>query len=67
MLTNELRSKFCDLAGELSPENLSCDGELSRWQVTVKERRIRKEWASLEKQAGRKVTEDEVWGWIIPR
>lgn len=67
MLTEEIKRKFSDLAGALSPENLSCDGELAPSQVQAAYRRLMKEWAALERQVGRKVTEDEVWGWIIPR
>ena len=67
MLTDEIKAKFSDLACQLSPENLSCDGELPRAQVQAKYRRLLKEWAALEKLVGRKVTENEVWSWIIAR
>lgn len=63
MLTKELKSKFCELAGRLSPENLSCDGELSRSKVAARQKAIMREWAALEKAAGCEVTEDETWGW----
>lgn len=66
-LTDEIKRRFSDLAGELSPENLCCDGELPHSQVIIKERRLRKEWADLEQKVGRKVTENEVWDWIIKR
>jgi len=59
----ELKARFVDLAGRLSPENLSCDGELSRGQVKARYAAIMKEWKALEKEAGRTVTEDETWGW----
>lgn len=66
-MNEEIKAKFSDLACALSPENLCCDGELPPAQVRIKERRLLKEWAALEKLVGRKVTENEVWGWIIPR
>lgn len=63
MLTMELKARFIGLAARLSPENLSCDGELSKSQIKARLSAIRKEWTALEKQAGRKVSEDEPWGW----
>ena len=63
MLTIELKSEFCDLAGQLSPENLSCDGELSRAQVNKRYTALMKQWRALEKQAGQSVSEDDAWNW----
>jgi len=57
----ETQQKFLTLACQLSPENLTCDGELSRSQVDVRYRRLRAEWRKLESQVGRKVSEDEIW------
>ena len=54
---------FDALLGELSPENLTCDGELSRAQVAAKSNRLHAIWAALEEIAGRKVPESEVWTW----
>lgn len=54
-LTPALRAKFESLASRLSPENLSCDGELSRTAVAQKERRLLAEWAVLESEVGHKV------------
>jgi hypothetical protein len=56
---DEYMNWFASLSGELSPENLSCDGELNRTQINAKLRKIRGEWKQLEKRFGRKVTEDE--------
>lgn len=64
-LSNDLKQKFLRLCGALSPENLCCDGELSAAEVRVKERGLRREWAALEREAGRKVSEDEIWSWCI--
>jgi hypothetical protein len=60
-LTNEFREKFLDLACGLSPENLSCDGTISRAAMQKKYNRLMKEWHALEKQFGRNVSESEVW------
>ena len=53
--------KFLDLACRLSPENLHCDGEISRAQANQRYRQIMREWKVLEKEVGRKVTEEQVW------
>lgn len=66
-MTDEIKAKFGDLACALSPENLHCDGEITVAQARTRERAIRKEWAALELQAGQKVTENEVWDWLIKR
>ena len=66
-LTPELQEKFVNLACMLSPENLSCDGELSRSRIAVRRRTLMEEWHRLEVDAGRKVTEDEVWDAEIAR
>ena len=48
---------YCDL----SPENLSCDGELSGSQVRAKAARLRAELKACFAELGREVTEDEAW------
>jgi hypothetical protein len=58
-LSAELTAAFNALSNRLSPENLHCDGEISRTEAKRKEVQIMKEWKELEKQAGRKVTFDE--------
>jgi hypothetical protein len=58
-----LEKKFAHLAFMLSPENLSCDGELSRSAIDKKYRELSKVWAALEKEYGRKVDEDEAFKW----
>lgn len=45
----------------LSPENLTCDGELSRSQVRAKAARLNRALKALWKEAGREVTESEAW------
>jgi hypothetical protein len=56
----KIRESFERLVCELSPENLCCDGELSKTQVRAKLAGIRREWKALEKLAGRKVAQDEI-------
>jgi hypothetical protein len=45
----------------LSPENLSCDGELSRSAVRAKAARLNRALKALWKEAGRAITESEAW------
>jgi hypothetical protein len=54
---------FSRLCNELSPENLHCDGEISRTAAMKKYRNLMAEWKEIEKSLGRKVTEDEVYNW----
>jgi hypothetical protein len=63
MLTPELKEKFLIVACHLSPENLSCDGEAPIAWVRKRARQLHAEWAALEKLAGRKVTEDEIYNY----
>ena len=56
---DELMKELDRLCGELSPENLSCDGEISRTAMMIKAREIRAEWKEIEKKLGRKVSEEE--------
>ncbi len=60
-MDKELQEAFLDLACQLSPENISCDGEASQRHIQQTRKRIMQEWAALEKKVGRKVTENEVW------
>ncbi len=54
-------TEFVALANRLSPENLHCDGEISRADARRKEQGIRRLWRALETKLGRNVSEDEVW------
>ncbi len=58
-LSAELTEAFRDLSCRLSPENLHCDGEITRAQAQRRYNQIMKEWKALEKKAGRKVAESE--------
>lgn len=55
----ELMSALDVLCGELSPENISCDGELSRTAIRKRASAIRAEWKEIERKLGRKVSEEE--------
>ena len=62
-LTEDAKKNFVRLACNLSPENLSCDGELPMAQVRKRRASLNREWKSLEQTVGRFVSEDEVWSW----
>ena len=63
----ELMLALEQLSGEFSPENLSCDGELSRTAINKKFRAIKAEWKEVERLLGRKVSNDEVEMMMIER
>ncbi len=60
-LTSEVARSFVWLLDQLSPENLSRDGELSSTQIKRKRDAIMQQWRELEAQAGRTVTQQEVY------
>tara|TARA_R110000868_G_scaffold129901_1_gene339195 strand:- start:67 stop:294 length:228 start_codon:yes stop_codon:yes gene_type:complete len=60
-MTDEQHKQFLWIASELSPENLTCDGELSKRAVDAKFRRLMAEWHRLQKEVGRAVYEDEIF------
>lgn len=69
-MTDDQKDQFIRLVCALSPENLSCDGELSYRQIRERETSLRNQWETLEIQVGRKVSEDEVYDWLrepVPR
>lgn len=59
----EIREKFIELSARLSPENLTCDGELSKTEVRRRYRHLMSEWRKLEKKIGRKISEDSVFAY----
>ena len=66
-LPENLFKQFDALCARLSPENLHCDGEISRTEAKRRHAQIMREWKALEKQAGRTVTQEEIEGAIIAR
>jgi hypothetical protein len=61
-LTADVKREFASLASQLSPENLSWDGERSATEQNKAAARLNKRWNELEKQIGRQVTESEAFG-----
>lgn len=64
MLTLDHKRKFLDIYSALSPENLTCDGELSRSQVERKHRRLMKEFRDLVAETGYEPSESEAYSWL---
>lgn len=64
-LSHADKEAYIELAMRLSPENLTCDGELKRAAIVRRHREILREWAVLNKKVCRKVTEEEVEGWML--
>lgn len=62
---DECRAFFIQIVGDLSPENLCCDGELNQTQVRAKLKVLRAEWKELEAIYGQKVSEEEAENWEI--
>ena len=60
-MTVAQKQRFVTLAFQLSPENLSCDGELPRAEVRRRHKKLTAEWKKLEKEVGRTVSETEAW------
>ena len=60
-MTRQQHEGFLRLASALSPENLHCDGEISRSAAARKAVQLRKQWRALEAEVGQRVTEDDVW------
>lgn len=52
ILSKEEFNAFARLAARLSPENLSCDGELSKVEQELEVARIDGQWKELETRAG---------------
>lgn len=62
MITIEQKIEFLQLACALSPENLFCDGEISRTAAMKKKREITARWRALEAEIGAKVSETMAYG-----
>lgn len=59
----ECKPIFMHLVGDLSPENLTCDGELSPARVNAKRKLYMAAWGELERIAGRTVSESEAYSY----
>jgi hypothetical protein len=60
---NDLMDSFFRVSMAMEPENLYCDGEVSHAEAMRKLKSLQRTWANLEKQIGRRVTENEVYQW----
>jgi len=54
----EFKAWFSQIESDLSPENLHCDGEISRTAAMKKYRALNAEWKQLEKLYGKKVEQN---------
>jgi hypothetical protein len=59
---SELINRLKKIEGSLSPENLHCDGEISRTKAKQKERVLNAEKKVLEQALGRSLTTAELYG-----
>ncbi len=59
--------RVVDVVAGLSPENLTCDGLLTRAQVRKKFTALMKQKRALEKEFGFAFSEDEVWKEFVRR
>lgn len=57
----EIIKDLRDVECRLSPENLHCDGEISRAQANQKRIKLEKQQRELVKELGRKPTDAELW------
>jgi hypothetical protein len=58
----EILKDLCGIEGSLSPENLSCDGELGRYETKLRYCRLMVEKRALIAELGRTPTDQEIWG-----
>jgi hypothetical protein len=58
-IDEETKVKLEELCGLLSPERLSCDGELSRSEIRAKIKVLSKQWVAIEKELGFSFEPDE--------
>jgi hypothetical protein len=59
-LCDDMKRKILDLCCSLSPENLSCDGECSPFQIHLRRNEIMKEWHEIERIVGFTFSEMDV-------
>jgi hypothetical protein len=57
----ELLKDLLDVECELSPENLTCDGELPQAEVKRRARRLNKERDEIIAQLGYTPSDNEIW------
>ena len=60
---DDIFSTLSGLLGQLSPENLSWDGELSYAQTCQRAKQINKDWLEIQKKLGRVISDSDVEDW----
>lgn len=60
---NSILTAIDSVYSQLSPENLTCDGELPQYMVVAKAAKLRKQLAALQTAYGSPVSETEVYKW----
>ena len=63
----EIITQICEVYGALSPENLSCDGELPRAEQYHRYNKLSKELDKLFVELGRRIDETEAYDYVYPR
>ena len=63
--TREQKSRFVDLECDLSPENLSRDGQASEAEVERRRQNVLKTWKKLEDECRMKVTHEMAGDWML--
>ena len=64
---DEVMSDISNAFFSLSPENLSCDGELSRGETLRRERQIKAQLKGFFDELGKEISEDEALNWYLER
>lgn len=59
-----IREDILNCYHQLSPENLSCDGELNKTQIRAKKSKINKQLKFLFKEYGRIISQEEAFNWL---
>lgn len=57
-------NQFIDLFNDMSPENLSWDGERSPREQKLALQKLQQAWKKLEREVGRKVSTTEIYKYI---
>lgn len=58
---HRLFKMFLEIANAMNDENMAGDGEFSKDEIEKRRRRLESDWKYLERQLGRKVSQQEIW------
>jgi hypothetical protein len=61
VISRNIMDEFTDLASQLSPESLTCDGELTSREVDLRHADLMRKWKLLESYLGYSVSESLVF------